>query len=279
MNTGPIPDENSQGFFQGAFELGEGDYRIDWMMRDPAGLVCSQFWTIKAALPPKLADTALTLPPGAVRGEDPDLFADEPPAQKTEALPSVKVLLNYAPVDAAAADFRSWDKAALLSILRNISRDPKIGAISLTVFNLEQRRLLYRQPPSDRIDFPALGNGVQSLTPGAIEAKALTQSGPDFLHDLLNSEPEGSPGAVIFVGPPGATEQPSNELLSVLRNLKAPVFYMNYNPDPVASPWADVIARSVQSSQGKRYTIHQPRDLLAAWPDIVSRITARGEPQ
>src|SRR5262249_9552823 len=146
----PEGNENAKGTgaFQGNFELGEGNYQVDWMMRDQGGRVCSHFWTVKAALPPKYSGSALVLAPGAVHGEDQDLFDEEPPTQKlaSTSLPAVKIFLNYAPASPESVTFNPNDKSALLSILRNIARDPKIGRLSLTVFNLEQRRVLYRQP-------------------------------------------------------------------------------------------------------------------------------------
>ena len=36
---------------EGSFDLGEGNYHVDWLMRDPAEKVCSSYWDVEAALP------------------------------------------------------------------------------------------------------------------------------------------------------------------------------------------------------------------------------------
>lgn len=276
MSTGPIaPEAKGEGGFKGVFLLGEGTYQVDWLMRDIAGRVCTQFWTVKAALPAKESNTALTLAAGKVAAINEDPFFAEPPVQKAggSTLP-VNVLLNFAPTERGAAMFSDQDKDALLSIVRNISRDPNIGKMSLTVFNFENRKVLYHQADADRVDFPALGRAVQSFNSAQIDMKALGAPGPEFLKSLI--EENGGSTATIFVGPQGSGgERPGGELAMALKEINSPMFYMNYNPDPQKEPWPDVISKTVQLFRGRRYTIQQPRDLLSAWPDFIARLTAK----
>jgi hypothetical protein len=48
--------------------------------------------------------------------------------------------------------------------------------------------------------------------------------------------------------------------------------YLNYNPDPATPVWGDAISRVVKFFKGRKYVITQPRDLLAMWPDFISRL-------
>jgi hypothetical protein len=47
---------------------------------------------------------------------------------------------------------------------------------------------------------------------------------------------------------------------------------MNYNLNPVQSPWRDAIGDVVKRLRGFEYTISRPQDLWNAWSEIMSRI-------
>ena len=49
----PFIDEDSKGdaYMYGAFDVGEGKYHVDWLMRDRTERVCSSGWDFEAALP------------------------------------------------------------------------------------------------------------------------------------------------------------------------------------------------------------------------------------
>jgi len=57
-----------------------------------------------------------------------------------------------------------------------------------------------------------------------------------------------------------------------------PVFYLNYDPDPVVNPWRDLIGSVVKFWKGFEYTISRPRDLFPAWNNVMARIPNR-EPE
>jgi len=59
-----------------------------------------------------------------------------------------------------------------------------------------------------------------------------------------------------------------------LKDLEAPVFYLNYSVDPYSYPRRDVIGHLVKQLHGVEYTITQPRDLFNAWSDIVMRLVS-----
>jgi hypothetical protein len=278
VGTGAIPAEaKGEGGFSGSFNLGEGSYRVDWLLRDQIGRMCSQFWQVKAELPVKNREMAAALPPGSIERTESNPFVAEPPApkQNSATLSPVKVLLNFAPAEPGATSFSDQDRAALLAILRNVARNPRIGDIALTVFNVEHRQVLYRQQEAGNIDFPKLGAALESFNAARIDMKALGEASTVFLRKLIEEETADQYAAMIFVGPPGDTgERPSSELLAAFKEVSCPLFYMNYNPAPQKQPWPDVIARTVQSFRGRRYSIEEPRDLLTAWPDIIARLTA-----
>ena len=278
-----VPDieENAHGdaYLQGTFDVGEGKYHVDWLMRDRTERVCSAFWDIDASVPPKDKPVTLDIQPNTILSADNEPFKDEPPvAREAAGAPlNVKVIVNFAPQDAAAAALHPLDMNALLSILRGIAREPRIGKFSIVAFNLQERRVVYRQADSSRIDFPALGEALHSLNLGTVDLKRLSQKRgeSEFLTNLFTDElnTRDHPDAVIFAGPKALLDNGvPQESLKKVADVEYLLFYMNYNVDPQAMPWRDAIGNAVKYLKGVEYTISRPRDLWNAWGDIMSRI-------
>jgi len=274
-----VEDAKGDASLQGSFDLGEGKYKVEWLMRDRSERVCSSSWDIEAVLSAKDKPLEVALAPNTVATAEPEQFQEEPPVQRVaEDTPlSVKVLINFAPQRSNAATLQPLDTSALVSILRTISRDPRIGKFSIVAFNLHERRIVYRQENADRIDFPAIGRALESLQLGTIDLQRLSDKHGDteFLASLIAKEVrEGpQPDALIFAGPKAFLgENVAPESLKEVGQLEYPVFYMNYNLNPQATPWRDTISHAVRFFKGYEYTITQPRDLWFAVSEMVTRI-------
>jgi len=273
-------DEKGPAYLQGEFNVGEGKYHIDWLMRDRSERVCSSHWDIEAALPKNDKQMALDIQPLVIRASDAEPFKQEPPIQRDDKDKplNVKVMVNFAPQDAGSAALKPLDTNALISILRSIAREPRIGRFSIIAFNMQEQRVIYKQEDASQIDFPALGNALKSLNLGTVDLKRLSDKhgDTDFLANLLKSEVKDSkeqPDAVIFAGPKVMLDnQISPETMKQLSDVKFPVFYMNYNLNPQVNPWRDAIGNCVRYLKGVEFTISRPRDLFFAWSDIMGRI-------
>ncbi|MCL6508651.1 MAG: acetyltransferase [Bryobacteraceae bacterium] len=272
-------DARGEAYLQGGFDLGEGKYRVDWLMRDRTERVCSAYWDVEAALAARDRDIAVALPPATVRPSDFEPFRDEPPVRRAEGEPplNVKVLINFAPQNSRSAVLQPLDTNALVSILRSIAREPRIGKFSIIAFNLQEQRVVYRQDGAERIDFPALGEALQTLNLGTVDIKRLSQKDAEtqFLAELIRREmaSEDRPDALIFAGPKVMLpEKIQEEDLKQIGGLEYPVFYMNYNLYPQANPWRDAIGAVVKFFKGTEFTISRPRDLWFAVTEMVSRI-------
>jgi hypothetical protein len=279
----PAIEENAGGpaYLQGTIDVGEGKYHVDWLMRDRAERICSSNWDVDANLPSKDKQMALDIAGSAVQPFDNQPFKQEPPVERTQGDGplNVKVVVNFAPQDAGSATLQPLDVNALLSILRNIARDPRIARFSIVAFNMQEQRVLYRQEDASQIDFPALGKALNSLNLGTVDLKRLTQKHGDteFLSNLVATELKSEkrqPDAIIFAGPKVMLEDgiPQDTLKQLSDANKHPVFYMNYNLNPQANPWRDAIGSLVKSLKGVEYTISRPRDLFFSWTDIIGRI-------
>lgn len=276
----PRIEENAEGkaYLQGNFELGEGSYHVDWLMRDRSERVCSSYWDIEAAVPAKDGQVDLPIAADTLQASDQEPFRDEPPITRNESDGplNVKVMINFAPQRSLSATLQPLDTTALISILRRISREPRICRFSIVAFNMQEKRVIYRQENSEQINFPALGEALNSLNLGTVNFKQLGQkhAGADFLTSLITEEmTKDHPDAVIFAGPKVMLDEKlPQETLNQVSNISYPVFYMNYILNPQANPWRDAIGNAVKHFKGYEYTISRPKDLWVAWSEIMSRI-------
>lgn len=275
-------DAKGEAYLQGVFDIGEGRYKVDWLMRDRMERVCSKFWDVEAALPAKdkQVAVAVALRPGVIEEAEREQFRDEPPiARLQEERPlNVKVMVNFAPQNMRSSTLQPLDTAALVSILRQISREPRIGKFSVVAFNLQEQKVIYRCDDAERIDFPALGEALNALNLGTVDLQRLSNPNGDteFLANLLKTEigeNAHDTDAVVLAGPKAMLDEnvPSESLKSV-GETNLPVFYMNYNLSPQAVPWNDTISKAVKLLKGYEYTISRPRDLWMAVTEMVSRI-------
>jgi len=277
--TVPSLDEDARGdaYLQGGFDIGEGDYHIDWLMRDKSERICSSSWDSSASLPGRDKDTRLSISRNAIDASADDFFYQEPPVERASTDPlKVKVLINFAPQASTSSAMRPVDTSALVSILRNISREPRITRFSIVAFNMHEQRVLYKNDDAEQIDFPQLGQALSQAKFGVVDYKKLVDkhSDSDFLTGLINDElanPDAD--AVIFAGPKVMLDDSiPQENLRDIAGLPCPVFYMNFNLEPQKNPWRDSIGNVVKKLRGYEYTITRPRDLWASWSDIMSRV-------
>ena len=220
---------------------------------------------------------ALAIGASAVRQSETEYFRQEPPVARDDDPTNVKILLNYAPQNPRSSAMRPIDTSALVSILRNIARDPRVSRFSLVAFCMQEQKVLYRQDNAEKIDFPALGEALAKIQLGRVDLARLADKKSDirFLTDLIRSELGTSdrPDAFIFAGPKVMLEHNiETDALKEIGSLEAPVFYMNYNLFPNAVPWRDAIGNAVKYFKGMEYTISRPRDLWSATTEVVGRI-------
>jgi hypothetical protein len=272
-------EAKGDALLQGGFDVGSGKYYVDLLVRDRAERICSLSWEIEAKLPTKDAQIELTMAEGSVLPVEGAQFREEPPVQRAsdQELLNLKVLVNFAPQKALASSLRPVDTAALVSLLRTLSRDPRVGKFSLVAFNLHEQRVLFRQESADKIDFPGLGASLQSLNLGTVDLKRLSNKnvGAEFLTNLMEKEFANTEraDAVVFAGPKAMLEANiSSDQLKHLSEFDVPVFYMNYILNPYANPWRDSIGQAVKFLKGVEFTISRPRDLWFAVTDMVARL-------
>jgi hypothetical protein len=280
--TVPKIDEGAKGdtSLPGQYTLGPGRYRVDWLMRDRAERVCSAHWQIETSPTDEFEELAAAPMANTVGSRRDDVFLEEPPVQRAavQSLLHVKLLVNFTPTDPRDAQLRPYDVENIVSILRAISREPQIGTFSVIAFNMQEERLIFEQQDATRIDFPGLGNSIESIQGGTIDLHQLSdeESGTRFLGELLREHLRASdpqPDAIIFVGPKLVLEKRiSGELLGRSDHVTCPVFYLIYDRNPRAFPWRDTISSVLRTFKSLEYSITLPRDFGLAMKDMMFRL-------
>jgi hypothetical protein len=279
VNVPKLPDDaKGDAVLGGLFDLGEGKYHVDLLMKDRSERVCSFYWDAEAVLTDRDKEIQPAITPGAVERAEYEQFSEEPPVERASGKPlNIKILVNFAPQNSTLSSLRPVDTLALVTVLRRLSREPQFGRFSVVAFNVQEQRVLYRQSSAERIDFPALGRAIQSVEPGKVDLKQLAKKHGevDFLADLIKKEiANDHPDAVIFAGPKVLLDDtvPEEELKPLATDVTYPVFYMNYNLNPQAIPWRDAIGKAIRTFRGTEFSISRPRDLWFAVAEVVSRV-------
>ncbi len=272
-------DASGNAYLEGLFDLGEGRYHVDWLMRDRSDRVCSSYWDLEAQLAAKDKPLNVILAPGTAEAAEIEEFKAEPAVERVHNQPplSVKVLVHFAPQREHSVAFPPEELATLVSILRDIDREPQIGRFSVVAFSLQEQRILYDQPWAQGIDFPSLGQALRNLKLGTVDVKRLENKNgeTDFLSNLIQQVvgKDDHTDALVFAGPKALVEESvPRDTLKGVGELEYPVFYLNYNLHPQDVPWRDAIGRAVKYFRGYEFTITRPRDLGAAMSDMVARI-------
>lgn len=259
----------------GAFSVGEGDYEVDWLMRDRHQRICSAYWSISVRLPTKNKQLATALAPGLIASASGDLFAEQETSMHHVAqLLRVEVLLNISPK--AGVGLSPQDKQALMAILRSIAREPRIGRLSITAFSLAQNQVIFQQVDVRHINFTGLGTAIDSLKLGTISISQLADKDAEacFLIQLASEKRKrNGVDALIFLGPKVADGARMNrQFVNRLGDSACPVFYLAYDTAPESNHWPDLIGYAVRHWRGNEFIINSPLDLLSAWSKIISQL-------
>ncbi len=259
----------------GAFAVGEGRYEVDWRLEDEVGRSCELSWKLEAKLSRRHRHVNLTVRPGEVTEAGVYLFRPERAPFARGAGLRIKLLVNLDMRSRRRARVRLWRYAPMISGMRVMSRHEDLVEFSLVAFSLEEQKVLHRQPLSRRIDFPALGHAIESLTPATVEFDTL-RKGSDlaFLDTVLSDELSDAEqvDAIVFVGADDRFgKRVSPETLDKVRALGVPVFHFN----STLYLWRGAMGNTVRSLGGKEYKVRQPHELAKAVNELVAEILSR----
>ena len=279
--AGPIPEhlKNQTVEVSGSFVVGEGRYKVLWQIYDSLGAYCELEWSINAKRRRGERDLRLSIEPGEVGESRVYIFRPQRIESAAAEKPlDLKVYLNLDPWrgrrrrNSARAGIRLFEFVPRLAALRALARHPRVGRIALVAYSVEEQTVYHRQPLDDRVNFSAIEEALENLSPAFVSIDQLGKEKPrEFFADTLTSDFPGEEpvDAHLFVGPDAELGRSlRKENVQALEKPAVPVFMLHV----MRAPWRGVIGNFVDDLGGKEYSFSSPKDLGEAVDRLVSRI-------
>ena len=269
-------DPGSRAVFPARYVLGPGNYKIDWLMRNRRGTVCSAHWVARAPPPGHTGRLAAAAAANLIAPYREDIFSNEPRADEAGGGLHVSILLNLAPLDRAKFKLSSYELESIVGMLRSLYREPSIGLFNLRAFNAIDRKLVYSSLRQSRLDFEALGAAIDSMQAGVIEAAELEKAEGEsaFLASLLNETlgDRDPPDAVIALGPKVDREARIPQELLHFSGDAGRLFQIAFQPTPQSYPWPGAIEVALRPYGLTVYSVTLPQDYTRALEEVLELI-------
>ena len=254
----------------GGVIVGPGRYDVDWMLIDDIGRRCRESWKLEASAGGvDVATASDTVQPA---------WADAWPgfAACPDNGPHVSIFINAAPVRPRREVSRlsAWDRHVLSSTLNSLLRGTQFCSASLVLFDLERRKVLWREPKLSRESLRRANGQLASVDLATISYDTL-RHGPTpkaFLESMLRAErpAQAGPETVVFVGSTWRSGPKLRALAAdVKESLGKPYFLVYVYPGAVVD---GSLSSLVRSARGRVLPVLQPKDLANA-----ERIIAAGQ--
>lgn len=280
----PIPSRSPTGegtaSFPARYVLGPGRYKVDWLMRNRRGNVCSAHWETRAPTPGHTGRLAAAATANLIAPYREEVFVAEPPVVRADDAASgrhISILLNLAPRDRERFKLNDYELESVIGMLRSLHREPDIGIFSLTAFTGIDRQVVYASERQTRLDFEALGAAVREMEPGVVSAESLAD--PDgesaFLAQVLNDVVRSAgilPDAVILLGPKVDREIRLPAELLDLPAETPPLFQLSFTTNPRSYPWPGAIEAALRPHGLKAYSVTLPHEFSRALEDMLPAI-------
>jgi len=268
------------GRFSGGFFVGEGRYRVDWVMIGPNGRSCRKKWAFRVKLNARQRRRQQFLSPGAVA---PIFFEWNEVARSRPRPYRLAVVLHVSPLFPRSIRVTRFDQAFLATLLISLFENTPFQETALYAVSLEKQEVIFESKRLDSESFRRLLKAMQEFDLGTIGIEQYTnpEGRIDFLADLVNRQialPE-PPDAIVFIGPNTRhTGKFPAHRLERAPGGKPLFFYIHLDYFSWRFPWADLIERLTKGQNGKIFRIRTPDQLAKALDEMEKRIrTSRGE--
>lgn len=192
----------------GGYLLGEGHYRVKWMLLDDLGRVCRKDWRIEVKLSRAESSARVAMPPNSVAELSLRGMAGvnrHPDAGRPLRL---TVLVDAAPLierRLAKTVLSANDHVFLVNALSALLERVPTSSVRVVVFNLAQQKELFRRDGFTLESLDDMSRAMNELKLATVDYRVLqNKTGHvDFVVNLINQELRATPpsDAAIFVGP------------------------------------------------------------------------------
>lgn len=268
-NIPAAPEVSRDHFLQfgGSLHLGEGKYRVRWVLEDDLKRVCRASWTVEAKLGRGDRNVQLRLPPDtaeAMSSPSKSLppLAGVPPLRLT-------VLLHAAPIMARRTRFAMYDQYVLLSTLLAFLEQVPAEKVRLIIYNLDRQRELLRDEEFSLNELRSVASALTNIELGEVDISTLNnvKGHVELLSNLLNGEfkRDDPSDALVFLGPGGRyyDKVPENLIAPKPEGVRAFYFRQKSYFDR-RDPFADSIGMAVKRLGGRTMDIHSPAEFADA---------------
>jgi hypothetical protein len=256
-----IPKTNQSIETGGGYLLGEGRYKVEWLLYDEQGRACRRSWTTKVALNRADRKIKLAIPPNTVA--EFSLRGAPPQPKQTKPGGPLTVFLNAAPISLRRTRLRPSDEMLLVGALSSLLERLGPRPVKLVVFNLDKRQELYRRENFRLAELGQVGRAISELELGLVDYQVLQKpkGHVEFLADLLNQE--ANTDTVVLLGP---TTRYFEKMPAVkLEKGSARLFNLQLLPFLRAGvPFPDIIDSAVRRRKGKSLLLRTPADFARA---------------
>ena len=176
----------------GAFFTGEGHYDVKWSMRDDLGRVCQQDWALDAHPSERERPPMVIMPRGTVG----DFFwHPELPKATIARTRYVTILMNAALPTSDRTKSSGGQWATLVTILSSILEALPEANVRLVIFNLDQRRELFRKDHCMTTDLVGIVHIADTTSQWIVNSNSPQNpfGGWNLIKDLENKEFHGVP--------------------------------------------------------------------------------------
>lgn len=277
-----VPKTKSVAEWGGFFWVGEGNYRVDWVLFDEAHRVCRKEWKIEAKLNSGERGITAGIAPGAVAQVSFRRWSAQDRSQAdVPALRRLTVFLHAAPLFPRMTRFRAQDRLILLGSLASLLESVPARTVRLVIFNLDQQKELFRRDVFTPEDFAQASQSLSGLQLQLVDYSVLknARGHVHLLADLMNEQltlPDPS-DAVIFLGPAARYfDKLPQASLSEPSNESPRFYYFQYKPYVRArAEVADSIELALRKVHGKKLEVRTPDDFARAIRQVESQLVAR----
>jgi len=265
MNVPPIPDDPGRTQLEagGGFYVGDGRYRVDWLLIDHKERSCIRSWTIRT--PRTKFD--LRMPAGAVQPLGLEAWKGFS-EKKNAADGRITVFLSAMPLyrRRMLSKLPPYDLALLLSSLMTLLDSTKYSHARVVAFDLMSKRILFEQDEFDPAGYERLRDKLETASYGTIDYHALARGITDrrLFEQMLKTETarEKKSDAVVFLGAEGSPSDRLPPVFAEYRQGLSSLYYVFFARFP--QPVQDIMYQFVHSGKGKVVNLFRPPDLVNA---------------
>jgi hypothetical protein len=257
----PVPKTKQVMEVGGGYLLGEGEYRVDWLLFDDQNRACRKSWTTKVERSGADRKVDLAIPPNTVT--EFSLAGLRPQRYESRSGGPLTVLLNAAPLSPRRLRLRASDELLLVGALSSLLERLGERPVRLIVFNLDQRTELYRRDQFRADRLHEVGQAINQLELGMVDYEVLKspKGHVEFLADLLNQEADSE--TVVMLGP--TTRYFEKMPAEKLEKGRARIFNLQFLPFlRYGSPFPDILDSATRRRKGKTMLLRTPADFAKA---------------